>query len=113
MKWKKRTLDELWDVLKPPFTYEPARIPPLMDMVVNWLSEFMQENTPPPCVIATSRGGIILDWHTRGIDLEVEFLPAQVRYDFHDQIRGDAQEVMTQTERVRETIRLLSMPETK
>ena len=36
----------------------------------------LRDNTPAPSVVPTSRGGLQLEWHTRGLDLEVEFLSA-------------------------------------
>lgn len=32
----------------------------------------LQENDPKPSIVPTSRGGIMLEWHQRGIDLEVD-----------------------------------------
>ncbi|MGH9840416.1 MAG: hypothetical protein ACREEM_16680 [Blastocatellia bacterium] len=40
------------------------------------LSRTMQPETPLPQVVPTSRGTIHLEWHLRGIDLEVEALPS-------------------------------------
>lgn len=35
------------------------------------LASLMQPNTPMPAVVPTNRGGVQLEWHTRGIDLEI------------------------------------------
>lgn len=35
----------------------------------------MQKTTPPPIAVPTSSGGIQLEWHLGGIDLEVELEP--------------------------------------
>jgi len=32
----------------------------------------MQDDTPAPAVVPTNRGGLQFEWHTRGIDLEIE-----------------------------------------
>ncbi len=32
------------------------------------------DDTPPPAVVPTSRGAVMLEWHTRGVDLEVQVL---------------------------------------
>jgi len=34
----------------------------------------MQDDTPAPTVVPTNRGGVQLEWHTGGIDLEIETL---------------------------------------
>ncbi len=36
------------------------------------LAQTMRPQTPPPSVVPTSSGGVQLEWHTRGIDLEIE-----------------------------------------
>jgi len=44
---------------------------------------------PMPSVVPTSRGGLQFEWHTRGIDLEVEFLSAtRVHGLFEDATTG-------------------------
>ncbi len=35
----------------------------------------MRKNTIAPTVVPTVHGGIQLEWHTRGIDLEIEVSP--------------------------------------
>ncbi len=39
------------------------------------LCSLMSSDTIPPTVVPTVRGGIQLEWHARGIDLEIEFSP--------------------------------------
>ncbi len=72
-----------------------ARINKLLDLPANWdsysaravdvdsvktalriLFWTMQPETPLPQIIPTSRGTIQLEWHLRGVDLEVEALPS-------------------------------------
>jgi hypothetical protein len=36
-------------------------------------------STPHPSVVPTSEGGLQLEWHRAGVDLEVEFLPSGAR----------------------------------
>jgi len=35
------------------------------------VAEFLGPTTPPPIIVPTVRGGIQLEWHTKGIDIEV------------------------------------------
>jgi hypothetical protein len=49
----------------------------------------MRETTPPPTVVPTSRGSIMFEWHTRGIDLEVDILsPGRLHVSYEDQRTG-------------------------
>ncbi len=53
----------------------------------------MRDNTPAPSVVPTSRGGVQIEWHTRGIDLEVEFeTPYLIRGFFEDHRAGQSWE---------------------
>src|SRR5262249_32739886 len=51
------------------------------------LDATMSPDTPPPIVSPTNRGGIQLEWHTRGIDLEVERKSPTCVYVFHEDHR--------------------------
>ena len=49
------------------------------------LSKVMTPDTPPPAVVPTPEGGVQLEWHFHGVDLEVEVTPtAQVLGYFLD-----------------------------
>jgi hypothetical protein len=42
---------------------------------------FMMESTPTPTVVPTTRGGIQLEWHTHGLDIEIYiYAPNNVRF---------------------------------
>ena len=63
-------LEPDWD------TYGGSPINPrIVGTAIGLLVEFT-EDIPTPSVVPTSRGGLQLEWHTCGIDLEVEFLSA-------------------------------------
>ena len=44
-----------------------------MDLVQS-LGRFMSVNTPSPAILPTPQGGIQLEWHTGGWDIEIEFV---------------------------------------
>ena len=49
------------------------------------LSRVASETTPRPSIVPTVRGTVMLEWHTRGIDLEIEVLgPGQLHVAFED-----------------------------
>ena len=55
--------------------------------------DIFPDEMPVPSVVPTSRGGLQLEWHTRGVDLEVEFLsPTRVCGLFEDAISGTSWE---------------------
>lgn len=50
----------------------------------------MQDDTPAPTVVPTNRGGVQLEWHARGIDLEIETLSLHRRHvSFEDSATND------------------------
>ena len=54
-------------------SYGARRIDPgTVDTGKQLLSSFIPPGSPPPHVAPTSRGGIQIEWHTQGIDLEIE-----------------------------------------
>ena len=63
--------------------------PVIVQAAMTLLNGIMQDDTPPPSVVPTVRGGIQFEWHMRGIDLEVEFFSLdRVVVLFEDQRRG-------------------------
>ena len=60
------TLPENWD------SYGAMAVKPLLVQYgLSLLNGLMRSRTPLPAMVPTSRGGIQLEWHCRGIDLEV------------------------------------------
>ncbi len=52
---------------------------------VGLLASIAREDTPSPSVVPTNRGTVMLEWHVRGIDLEVEvFGPGRLHVAFED-----------------------------
>ena len=45
-----------------------------IEAALETLLAIMQPDTPAPSVVPTNRGSVQLEWHERGIDLEVEML---------------------------------------
>lgn len=60
------TLPENWD------SYGARPIDPrFVYYGLSLLNDLMRKRTPSPAMVPTSMGGIQLEWHNRGIDLEV------------------------------------------
>ena len=56
---------------------------------IELLAELLGPETPPPIVVATVRGGIQLEWHTNGIDIEVYITAPQEICFFAEQLGSD------------------------
>lgn len=62
-------LEENWD------TYGARTIDPAsIEFTVELILSLVKKNTPQPWVVPTPNGHIQLEWHTKGIDLEVEVI---------------------------------------
>jgi hypothetical protein len=90
-----RTFDALNDLLRLPANWDGFGAPPIDPRIAHRalgvLDRVMSASTPAPSVVPTSRGAVQFEWHTRGIDLEVEFLSdKQFRASFED-LRTGAQ----------------------
>lgn len=67
----------------------PSVQPPYVESALDVILGVMRDDSPTPSVVPTSRGGVQIEWHTRGVDLEVEFeTPSVVRAFFEDHRTG-------------------------
>lgn len=44
-------------------------------VAIQILARIVDEKTPKPSVVPTTQGGVQFEWHTKGIDLEIEICP--------------------------------------
>lgn len=85
-----RSLDELlgldagWD------SYGSRRIDLTCALAaLKFALDTLRDDSPAPSVVPTSRGGLQFEWHTAGVDLEVEFLSGtRVVGSFEDHVTG-------------------------
>ena len=57
------------------------------------LTRLMREQLPLPALVPTRRGGVQIEWHRRGIDLEIEVLAAgRLLVSFEDAHSGESWE---------------------
>jgi len=90
-----------------------ARISELGDLEENWDSygaqpvdprcaaataefvlDFLGGDTPKPAIVPTTRGGIQLEWHRAGADLEIEIeSPTRFHVFFEDEQTGEEREI--------------------
>lgn len=72
-----RTVDVLLDLPAGWNSYGAPRIDPhAVEAALRLLLATMQPNTLAPSVVPTVRGGVQLEWHASGVDLEVELTPS-------------------------------------
>lgn len=101
-------LNENWD------SYGARRIDPrCVEAAVNLLHAVLDVATPRPTVVPTSRGGVQLEWHRGGIDLEIEIQsPARMNVFFEDEQEGIRKE-MTLTGNIRPLVAFLQCLEAR
>jgi len=77
-------LEENWD------TYGARTIDSTsIELTVELILSLVKNNTPQPWVVPTPNGHIQLEWHTKGIDLEVEVIsPTLVNVSYEDDADG-------------------------
>jgi hypothetical protein len=94
LTWFRPTVQALAELLSLSENWDSYGARPIdLEMVrsaLQLLAETMRANTPPPIVVPTHRGGIQLEWHTRGVDLEVDILsPGRICLSYEDHQTGD------------------------
>lgn len=75
-------------------SYGASRInPQCIRAALELARRFFCDETPPPSVVPTCSGGVQLEWHKGGIDLEIEFLsPTHLGVLFEDCTDGTSWE---------------------
>ena len=88
-RWEAQTAERLRRLMELPPGWDSYGASPVDGSIVGYtqqiLSRVMDEATPLPQIVPTSTGGIQLEWHQQGIDLEVEVTgPYRCRVSFED-----------------------------
>ena len=114
--WLAKTVEKLDDLARLPVNWDSYGAPRIrsssLRAAIEFLARTTDEDTPPPAVVPTNRGHVMLEWHTKGIDLEIEVVSATlVRASFEDAADGAAweSEVGTDSLELMRCIRLLSL----
>jgi hypothetical protein len=76
--WLRRALESGCRLLELPPNWDSygaaAITPQSVVSALNLLIRLMDDDTPEPQIVPTPSGGVQMEWHTRGIDLEIETL---------------------------------------
>lgn len=91
--WFRPTIQALQDLLQLPENWNSygARpiVPELAATALDLLLETAPAGMPPPIVVPTTRGGVLFEWHLRGIDLEIDVLTGDRLHVFYEDAKAD------------------------
>lgn len=115
LPWRSRAIARLEELVKLRPNWDsygglPVK-PRSAEIALQILGNLMLETTPAPSIVPTASGHVQLEWHTGGIDLEVEVLsPILLRASFEDQETGEewARDFNVDLEGLSKAISLLS-----
>lgn len=76
-EWFARAVTELVDLVRLPAGWNSYGADPIEPTLIGaavclLATDAMRADLPEPIITPTNRGGVVLEWHTRGIDLEIE-----------------------------------------
>ena len=60
---------------------------------ISFILDYISKWMPPPSAVPTNRGGVQLEWHCNGLDIEIEFAsPSRLHFAFEDRRTGETEE---------------------
>jgi hypothetical protein len=90
--WIAPVLDTLNRMLQLPAGWDSYGARPISPRAAlataEFLDEFMHLGTPLPFLVPTNRGGVQVEWHTRGFDIEAEVGSGGLEYAYCEDLRG-------------------------
>ncbi len=115
--WLRETSEALNSLLELPpnwDSYGAAAIDPRCTAyALELLGSTMRDHSPAPAVVPTSRGGVQLEWHMRGLDLEIEVCSPGVSHVLYENRQTGTKwegEVAADVSELRELVSKLSAP---
>jgi hypothetical protein len=117
MDWVRPVAKKLDELLSLPQNWDSYGAPKIADSVVptviGLLQDVMLPTTPIPQIFPTSSGGVQLEWHQNGVDLEIEIDPhdfAHVHFVCENSVQSEEfeGEASTHQKELAEQIRFLS-----
>lgn len=93
MAWLNKTITELIGLMRLPRDWSsdcPKRIEhKAIEKIIALLLVILEPDSPPPSVVPTRRGGVQVEWHQNGIDLEIEATSSDKLEYYFSGPRGD------------------------
>lgn len=94
-KWFHRTVGSLVELLsqrEEPGPFSVSRIQPkAVERMLELLTSILDPDTAPPSAVPTSQGGVQVEWHQGGVDLEIEVTASGKIEYFFGGPRGDSE----------------------
>ena len=93
----RRTLEELTGLFALPENWDSYGAQPIrrdvIEYAAEWIPSLLQSGTPKPAVIPTAQGGVQLEWHRKGVDVEIYIeSPDTIRFLAEDLTAGESVE---------------------
>ena len=93
LDWYVPVCRKLAGLLDLPRNWDSYNAPPIesqaIGRVLHILEEAIDLDMPRPAVVPTVKGGVQLEWHTNGLDLEIEIEPDSGGSIFYEHEKGD------------------------
>lgn len=103
--WLLPTLSGLQALAALPAGWDSYAAPPIdpgcVIRAVQVLVEAMEHDTPAPSVVPTSQGGIQFEWHTGGVDFEIEVEPSNLVSAYYRAASGAVEKEVPPTTEIR------------
>ena len=65
----------------------------IIERAAQWIPSILQASTPEPAIVPRATGGLQLEWHRKGIDLEIYMdSPDNIQFAAEDRTSGEAEE---------------------
>jgi hypothetical protein len=91
-RWKHATVISLAKLLSLPDGWDSYGARTIERTAINWAVHVLEasaaNDTPAPTVVPTSSGGVQLEWHDHGVDIELELLPSGAQWLSFEDLRG-------------------------
>ena len=87
--WLSPTIDKFIELLALPTNWDSYGAWPIDPKcalaALRLLGRIMHNDSPPPSVVPTNRGSVQLEWHTGGVDLEINVVsPSEFHVSYED-----------------------------
>jgi hypothetical protein len=113
--WLNSAIPALSKILRLPPNWDSYQARPVVPRavagVLSFLDQVMRDTTIMPSIVPMVDGGVQLEWHSRGIDFEIEVGPSGRFYAHYERRRDNIEwegELDQNLEKLNEAIRFLS-----